>query len=130
MTATTPAAPDPWAFWLDALRGRNPDHVRGRAECGYWRVRQRDGRIVPLFLWRHGASDTLYMIRDCGEQERVGDEDLFCERVWAYALRHPVHSSEYRDYRATRTWSEESLARYEAEDRAHKERIQAQRARA
>ncbi len=98
---------DQFATWQARLRGENPEHIRGRCESGYWRVRERRGKLVPLFLWREEKSDRLCMIQDCGQPRYVEDEEAFAERVFSYAIKSPVSSESYKHYQKHGCWPED-----------------------
>jgi hypothetical protein len=106
-TRTAAENADQFSFWSARLRGENPDHTVGRAEAGYWRIRQRDGRNVPIFLWREEGTDRLCMVYDLGQPRYVEDEESFCERTFAYALRSPVSTAAYKHYLQHRSWPED-----------------------
>ena len=76
----------------------------GRAEAGYWRLRQRDGQIVPVRLWREEGTDRLCLIYNLGQPRYVEDEAEFCERTWAYALQNPVSRDAYTHYVEHKRW--------------------------
>jgi hypothetical protein len=105
-TQTAASSEDQWRFWQARLRGENPDHTVGRAESGYWRLRLRDGRIVPVFLWRE-ADGRLAMIYDCGQPRFVEDEAAFCERTFSYLIKNPVSSESYKHYQKHGRWPED-----------------------
>jgi hypothetical protein len=111
MSMTTSAAAgqtaDQFAYWQARLRGEHPDHTVGRAEAGYWRLRLRDGRTVPIFLWREEGTDRLCMVYDLGQPRYVEDEAAFCERTFAYALKNPVTTASYKHYLQHQRWPED-----------------------
>ena len=98
---------DQFAYWQARLRGESPDHTVGRAEAGYWRLRQRDGQIVPVRLWREEGTDRLCLIYNLGQPRYVEDEAEFCERTWAYALQNPVSRDAYTHYVEHKRWPED-----------------------
>ncbi len=105
VTAGQPA--DQFSYWQARLRGESPEHTRGRAEAGYWRIRQRDGNVVPIFLWREEGTDRLCMAYNLGQPRYVDDEEAFCERTFAYALRNPVATAAYKHYLEHKRWPED-----------------------
>ncbi len=98
---------DQFAFWHARLRGESPDHTVGRAEAGYWRLRQRDGLIVPVFLWREQDTDRLCMIYNIGQPRYVENEDEFCERTFCYLIKNPVTTEAYKHFIVHRRWPED-----------------------
>jgi hypothetical protein len=106
-SAATGQTGDQFTFWQARLRGENPDHTPGRAEAGYWRIRQRDGSVVPIFLWREEGTDRLCIVYNLGQPRYVEEEEAFCERTFAYALRNPVTSDAYKHFKEHQRWPED-----------------------
>jgi hypothetical protein len=98
---------DQFAFWQARCKGESPDHTVGRAEAGYWRLRQRDGQIVPVFLWRERDTDRLCMIYNLGEPRYIDNEEEFCERTFCYLIRNPVTTAAYQHFFKNNSWPED-----------------------
>jgi hypothetical protein len=99
---------DHHAFWKDALAGKNPDHTRGKAECGYYRMRQRDGSTVGIAIWRDDEGGLCAKIgKRKGEAIEPDREEEFCDRVFAWCLQHPVTEESYWHWYDNDSWPED-----------------------
>src|SRR5918993_1374934 len=96
------------AFWKDALAGKNPDHTRGKAECGYYRMRQRDGSTVGIAIWRDDNGGLCAKVgRRNGELIEPEREEEFCDKAFAWCLRNPVTEDAYWHWYDNDSWPED-----------------------
>lgn len=88
------AGADPFAWYRENLAGRIDRLDLGHAPCGFFRLRTRDGDLLPVAVWQEdgvrwakvGANDPTCLAE--GEQE-------FCERVIAFCWRAPITEEVY-----------------------------------
>ncbi|WHQ72563.1 hypothetical protein [Methylorubrum extorquens] len=88
------AGTDPFAWYRENLAGRIDRLDLGHAPCGFFRLRTRDGDLLPVAVWQEdgvrwakvGANDPTCLAE--GEQE-------FCERVIAFCWRAPITEEVY-----------------------------------
>ncbi len=107
-TDQSTATVDPRAFWKDALAGRNPDHTRGKAECGYYRMRQRDGSSIGVAIWRDDEGGLCAKIgKRNGQTIEADREEEFCDQVFAWCLQIPVSEEAYWHWYDNGSWPED-----------------------
>lgn len=85
---------DPFAWYRENLAGKIEHLDLGHAPCGFFRLRTREGDLLPVAVWQEqgvrwakvGANDPTCLAE--GEQE-------FCERVIAFCWRSPITEAVY-----------------------------------
>lgn len=88
------AAANPFDWWRANLRGEIDRLDLGHAPCGFFRLRKRDGDLLPVAVWQEegvrwakvGTEEPICLAE--GEQE-------FCERVIAFCWRSPITEEVY-----------------------------------
>lgn len=78
-----------YSHWQRRLAGEVLPLVNESPECGFYRMRRKDGVPVPVAYWQQGD-----VVR-C----RVGDTDVNIERgndIWASCCAHPISEDAYR----------------------------------
>jgi hypothetical protein len=90
---------DPWAFWDDAIAGKQPVASPDDPQCGFYRLPIRDG-----YLGKKAFEPVAYYLDDARSiQCRVGSgdnaRDLTKERgeeLWARVCSNPITEAQYR----------------------------------
>lgn len=99
---------DPYAYWNSVLDGRPIDLQPGRAECGYWRRRTRNGSWEGLFVWRQPNGQIAYQLGDREAvklpTKNIRSEAEFVEQIFGSFAKHAVEVEAFTQYRLEGTW--------------------------
>lgn len=88
-TSDATPAPDDYAFWRGALAENYPYPMQdGRFECGFWRTKNRDGRQVPVAIWKHNGELRISVDGNDIEPERFAGR-------WNFTWQNPITYDAY-----------------------------------
>lgn len=88
-----------YAFWKMALKGDFPYAMQdGAFECGFWRTKNRDGRKVPVAIWKD--EDGEFCIKVGHE---IVDPEKFTGR-WNFCWQDPITHGTYLHWMEHGEW--------------------------
>lgn len=88
---------DLYTKWWARIAGKTPPMHENEPECGYWRVRDKDGIFVGVAIWPTEAG--IIATRD---RRSVG-----VNSVWPYCAKNPVTEDAYNAWDASGTWPDD-----------------------
>lgn len=93
-------------YWKTALSG-NPDESLiqpGVVECGYWRKPERAGHYAAIATWRDPEHGIIASVEG---RVQIADA-IFIEKVFAWAVKHPVTEEAFNLHKETGRWPDEA----------------------
>lgn len=99
---------DDYAVWAALLRGDQPEIQARVPYCGHWKYRDRQGRVVPVSVWRGPDGAIVGRVGVAGIS--VTTDEWWCERVMAYAIKAPISQEEYDYFARHGRWSDDAPA--------------------
>lgn len=95
-----------YAYWKAALEGKqNENDLKyGVAECGYWRKPQKDGSFCSVVVWRDDVHGLVASVNG----RNVKADDLFVERIFSWAVKHPVTEEAFYKFQESGRWPDEA----------------------
>jgi len=95
MSAERTIGQDRYRWWKNALRGIDQPVHEDTPECGFYRIKRRDGGWDPVAIW----------YRDGWKCTR-GERPVDVMSIWTWVCRNPVSEAEYRKVEAGGEWSD------------------------
>jgi hypothetical protein len=100
----TAQRPEDYVYWRARLRGEDPGLTDFQARCGFWRKPRRDGGFDAIHIFRTADDDLVARVNDRHLEE---PDEAWCERFFAWCVKHPVTEESYRLYTSTGRWADD-----------------------